>query len=401
MNLTLVHQFIDQYKKEFFSIHTQEIYKWQAVKHFQNNWDIDHPDFSQMLSTALSRTSNLMASGNYYPRRVIKQNAKNSPTQVKSFFVDLFDEDIDLIDRIKSFSQSVKQLNQQHFPNNKKHFQDQRAVMVYLSLRYPNSYFFYKYTMFKDFCQKLNYPYQPQRGRYENIGQFMSICQLLREEISKDQDLLRLHTDRITTDCYIDKELHILTQDFIYAVVNYFPATSVISPPTPQSRQPTITRNQSKDVETQTFTVDFSPQIIDHQQRERRNKRIGDLGELWVMEYEKDKLTRLGQPKLAKQIEHIAKSKGDGTGYDIASFDQNGNSIFIEVKTTTGNLSRPFFITRNELERSQQERDNYYLYRVYNFNESTGETDVYIVNGELSKLCQFPTQYKAGLITNP
>ena len=36
------------YKKDFVSQWGDEKYKWEAVKHFQEHWDLNAPDFSNM-----------------------------------------------------------------------------------------------------------------------------------------------------------------------------------------------------------------------------------------------------------------------------------------------------------------------------------------------------------------
>ena len=38
---------------------------------------------------------------------------------------------------------------------------------------------------------------------------------------------------------------------------------------------------------------------------------------------------------LESKIEWVSQTQGDGAGYDIRSFDEAGNEIVIEVKTTT------------------------------------------------------------------
>ena len=68
MNLDLVQKYIEEYKSNFSKIHRQEIYKWIAVKVFQDNFDVTAQNFHEMLTLSLSKTKNLMSSGNYYPR---------------------------------------------------------------------------------------------------------------------------------------------------------------------------------------------------------------------------------------------------------------------------------------------------------------------------------------------
>jgi len=105
-----------------------------------------------------------------------------------------------------------------------------------------------------------------------------------------------------------------------------------------------------------------------------KNIEIGELGELFVIEQEKKRLVSAGRSDLAQKIIHISKEFGDSAGYDILSYNINGDEKMIEVKTTAGNISDDFFLTENEY-RSMNINDNYYIYRVFNYGkeENTGQ----------------------------
>ena len=51
--------------------------------------------------------------------------------------------------------------------------------------------------------------------------------------------------------------------------------------------------------------------------------------------------------------EHVSKRKGDGLGYDICFWDENGEEIHIEVKASKLKISDGFELTSNELEASR------------------------------------------------
>ena len=70
----------------------EEKYKWVAVKHFQDNWNIDAPHFAAMLKQALSKTHNLLTSKGRLPGNMITEFAQVAPDQVRQMFKDLFDE---------------------------------------------------------------------------------------------------------------------------------------------------------------------------------------------------------------------------------------------------------------------------------------------------------------------
>ena len=51
-------------------------------------------------------------------------------------------------------------------------------------------------------------------------------------------------------------------------------------------------------------------------------------------------------------------------GYDIQSFDKNGNEIFIEVKSTVGKDKSYFEISDNEVLAAKSLQDSYFIYQV-------------------------------------
>ena len=92
------------YKKDFVQKQwPDEKFKWEAVKHFQDNWDVNAPDFSEMLTRSLEKTYNLLASINYFPAGRIEEYAKTAPEEIRSMFISLFDETEDVVQRILTF----------------------------------------------------------------------------------------------------------------------------------------------------------------------------------------------------------------------------------------------------------------------------------------------------------
>jgi hypothetical protein len=387
MNLDLLRAYISEYERNFVAISDQEIYKWRAVKQFQDNWDPDAEDFAGMLKSSLSGTRNLLGSGNYFPRSMMKKNATINPTEMKAAFLALFDEDGDLRERIPSFQARIKGLNSREFGDDKD-YQDHRAVMVYLCLQYPDNYFFYKFTMFEKFVGVMGYSYVPKAGQLSTVIHYLHLCESIREELLLNNNLLKLHKERIGEKEYFDAGFTILTQDFIYAVTKYLkPSQPILSKDEPKLRIWTLKPGPLKKEGKESFAgrhTDFISQ-------QRRNKKIGDKGEDLVLAYERKRCS----PKYRDKIIHVSRSEGDGLGYDILSFDEAGNEKFIEVKTTTRDDDKtPFFLSRAELDRSKQKGNRYFLYRLYNFDEASETADCFILQGDLSEYCVNPIQYE-------
>jgi len=395
MNITLIKLYIEKYKREFENIHNQEIYKWQAIKQFQDNFDIDSKDFYSNIELSLNRANNLLSSSLYFPLPMLLENTKESPEEIRVLFKDLFNEDLDILRRVENFRKQFNLLSKSVFPEKKNHYQDHRAVIVYLALRYPERYFLYKYGMFKKFAERIDYAHLPIKGRVDNIGLYQNLCELVRHEITQDQELLNQHEKRLDINCYRDKDYNVLTQDFIYAVAQHFDDIEIQEDRVIEVINENII--SSHELNTRSAKLNFTPSIINHIQNNIKNKRIGDLGEIFVYKQEKKYLEENGEQNLAKKIEHVAKTKGDGLGYDILSYDLNGDPKYIEVKTTKGNKNSTFFITRNELEKSKVKKDNYFLYRVYNYNVELEKGEILKIKGDLENICNFPINYKVTL----
>ena len=106
-------------------------------------------------------------------------------------------------------------------------------------------------------------------------------------------------------------------------------------------------------------------------ERDARNRKLGKAGEEFIFKSEKRRLYDLGRKDLSDSVSWIARDKGDGYGYDILSFDGIGDEAererWLEIKTTNGPKTTPFFITRNELTVSGEHPDIFRLIRLYDF----------------------------------
>ncbi len=122
--------------------------------------------------------------------------------------------------------------------------------------------------------------------------------------------------------------------------------------------------------------------------REKNRKKKGDRGEEIAIAIEKHRLKNLGREDLISKITHVAKKK-DGLGYDIIStdLDETGKEqeIYIEVKTTAGNINMPFYVSANELKASQKYKDLYNIYRIFNMTEKSTDVQYYRMKGAIDE----------------
>lgn len=119
-------------------------------------------------------------------------------------------------------------------------------------------------------------------------------------------------------------------------------------------------------------------------EREARNRSLGAAGELFALNYEKARLIHAGKESLADRIEHTSVVTGDQAGFDILSFEASGEERLIEVKTTKYGLETPFFVTRNEVAKSEQRAQQYQIYRLFEFKVAPR---LYVLPGAIGSSC--------------
>lgn len=130
---------ISQYKKEFDDkIWPNEKFKWEAIQHFQDNWNIDAENFSEMLFESLSGAEKLLNSVNNYPIAMIKNYAEVAKEEVRLMFKELYDERKDIFLRITNFKLKANDLLKRYSKREDKHYQNENAISIYLWLRYPD-----------------------------------------------------------------------------------------------------------------------------------------------------------------------------------------------------------------------------------------------------------------------
>ena len=131
----------------------------------------------------------------------------------------------------------------------------------------------------------------------------------------------------------------------------------------------------------------------DYLEREAQNRSLGLAGEEFVVQFEHWCLVAMGQHRLADRVEHVSVSKGDGLGYDVLSFESDGKERLIEVKTTTFGRDTLFFVSRGELALSEGAKDQFHLYRLFEFRKSPRLFDL---PGALDQHCLLdPVIYRA------
>ena len=212
------------YKQNFVSKQWgEEKYKWEAVRWFQDNWDVNATDFAEMLSRSLDKTFNLLASNNNFPKGMIVGFAKAAPEEVRAMFIALFDESKDVFERMDTFKTQSSVLLEKYGNGAAQHYQYENAISTYLWLRYPDKYYIYKFGEVKTVANELGSDYRFKKGAYvDNIRNFLKLYDEISVALKEDIELVNLFQSQLTDTCYPDPELKTLTIDVGFYISRYY-----------------------------------------------------------------------------------------------------------------------------------------------------------------------------------
>ena len=188
------------YKKNLTKCWDDEKYKWVAVQHFKNKWNIEAEDFAGMLEEAFSEAYNLLQGSMYYPYKMICTLARQDPEKMRSLFGLLYDESLPMVKRLQPFRSGCDELMaiyRDSIPDPEKaknHYQDLRALCVYLSFMFSEKYYLFKYRMYASFRKLIDFQETSQEKdseirKYDNYAR---MCQAVLDEINADAELQQM-----------------------------------------------------------------------------------------------------------------------------------------------------------------------------------------------------------------
>lgn len=138
--------------------------------------------------------------------------------------------------------------------------------------------------------------------------------------------------------------------------------------------------NKSKNILLDNINKLFSNNLfdLDYVMLEKMRQKIGEIGENYVYECEKNRLLLLNSP-YAEKVDN-SPSKDPKLGYDILSYTEEGVPIYIEVKSTVGDLDTPFFLTKHEENVAKKIRENHGIYQIHRVYNVGGKMKIEIYN---------------------
>ncbi|MDX9882623.1 MAG: AAA family ATPase [Prolixibacteraceae bacterium] len=363
--------------------HSPEFYKYEAVAHFQKWWDTDASDFASMMKGAFKLQTNLLYNLTQGTNKIISENY---PEETRKLFRDLYDESVDLEPRISNFSREADKLVKR-YDSKLNGFQDERAISVYLTFRFPEKYTFFKDSYYTKVCQLISERKAKPGKKYVH---YLELIQEFRDDyLLTDDELWELTNATLPDTAWKDENRNVLAQDILYVTLDQ-----------PQGKNENNDQYQNdKDMDgsiKENRIWIYSPGRKGIYWEEFHQKGImaigpGDLGDLRDYQAKEDIVRHL------QKIENTESSKkNDSTAFwDIANTIQKGDLILAKKGRRKvigyGIVTSDYFF----------ENDHVYPYKrkVHWLNSGNWELDDQTVVKTLTDLTPYTDYYKSILQT--
>ena len=195
-----------------------EAYKYLAINTFQQNWDLEAEDFYQMFKNSFSKVANLLYQNSW---GFIEKSAQLFPNEVREMFRNLYDESIEIAQRIKTFqSESENILPKVRQALNRTNInaqQDERTISVYLAFRFPEKYMLYKADYYKNFCEHLSIKSKKSGERFLHLQELSE--QIIKENLL-DDEFINTYRKFYQKPEWDDK--YLMIQNILYVVFRDF-----------------------------------------------------------------------------------------------------------------------------------------------------------------------------------
>ena len=189
-----------------------EVYKWYAIDHFQQHWDINAADFYEMFKESFRKRGNLVYQNSF---SFLDALGKHFPEQLRNLFIIVYSSDDFYIklDKAKNFAEnSIEKLREKLNKTNFNHQFDERTLSFLLTMQNPNENTFYKSTLYNQLCDYLDIIPQKERKYKHHIELLFQMVPFLN---NPQLNLLKEHFIPQGGDFPL-----LLAQDIVYQNMN-------------------------------------------------------------------------------------------------------------------------------------------------------------------------------------
>ena len=232
IDLSVLDSVLDRYLAHLSETRKDEIYKWEAVKHFKETYNPDVDDFSAMLTDAYQVAGknklNLAFGASWFPIGMLDWFSQADRKGTLAALDALYDEGADLRSRMVAFESWAKGMldrinaDQVAAGNDpaKNHYQDTRSMSLYLAFMHPESHYLYKTTMYTEVAKFLGIKWPG--NKFDKVIAYREMCEQILAYLKETRsDVIEASDATLGELVEYDPAYHMLVQDIVYYIASY------------------------------------------------------------------------------------------------------------------------------------------------------------------------------------
>ncbi|SDL36436.1 5-methylcytosine-specific restriction enzyme B [Salinimicrobium catena] len=191
-----------------------EEYKWKLLAQYKGK---PNPHAGNLYNEIKSVDfANLLY---YNAYRAMSHLAKDRQEDFRALLLMLFDESLDLKERVIRYDRESLALYRQLVPDKKLgHHQDERTISTLLTFHNPEKYTFYKNSFYVQLCKLIGVKPKPKGEKFVHYLELVE--GFIEDYIKEDQELLELFKAKLPEGVFEDPNHLILAQDILYGVLD-------------------------------------------------------------------------------------------------------------------------------------------------------------------------------------
>ncbi len=217
MQLAPIQNLLSKYKEYIQTSEYENLYKWEAIKNFQDNWNMEAENFHEMFDKCLQCSNEVFwKKPLWFPKETMLAFIKYDPELLMGMFEMLFDEQKPVLNRMDIFQfhcdEILIQFQRHHDKKLSQHFHSNFEILsCYLALRFPETYAVYEAKAFAKFLEIVKAKSSAGQNERER---FFKLCNTISKVIARDEELIEIHQSLLTEKHFTKNNL-MLAQDFI------------------------------------------------------------------------------------------------------------------------------------------------------------------------------------------
>lgn len=211
MNLKKILSLIENYKKYLQSRQAEEeLYKWESLKNFNENWNTEAEDLAGMYDRSFQNSSSRRQwKGNdFYPKEMMLKLIAAEPEYIRLALRDLFNDNKEIggrVNRFMFYCDEVLNIYKTKNPKAKEnnHYHTHEIVMMYLAFRFPEKYTLYNAAAFVHFLQSVD---AKNISASHDLERFTKITKTINIFLKKDGEVQELLSKRLEEGKHFQSE---------------------------------------------------------------------------------------------------------------------------------------------------------------------------------------------------